>query len=98
MFGKEISPLITDALSDAVSGFSLGAILVKNRSLMFLSAVQLFACLLKLGLEQSSAFHGFALFYFNFLAFLNGNAFSTTAANVFFLLSSLAAALLEGPP
>ena len=92
MFGKEISPLVTDALSDAASGFSLEAILVKNRSLMFLSGVLLFACLLKLGLGLSAAFFGFALFCFNFLAFLNGNTFSTTAPNVFFLFSSLFAA------
>ncbi len=92
-FGKEASPLLTDALSDAASGFSLEAILVKNRSFMFLSAVLLFACLLKLGLGLSAAFFGFALFYFNFLVFLNGSTFSTTAPNVFFLFSGLFAAV-----
>ncbi|MBI4802321.1 MAG: hypothetical protein HY796_07330 [Elusimicrobia bacterium] len=93
---KEASPLIFDALGDAASGFSLKAAPVKNRLLMFLAAVLLFACLRALGFGQSSACFGFALFYFNFLAALNANTFSTTAANMFFLFSSLyAAAVFE---
>ncbi|MBU2573132.1 MAG: hypothetical protein KKH28_03530 [Elusimicrobia bacterium] len=93
---KEASPLVLDALGDAAGGFSLKAAPVKNRLLMFLAAVLLFACLRALGFGLSSACFGFALFYFNFLSALNANTFSTTAANMFFLFSGLyAAAVFE---
>ncbi len=90
---KEVSPLLTDALNEALAGRSLGNVLLKNRACMALSAVLLFACLLRLGLGLSAAFLGLALFSFNFLAALNGNTFSTTAPNVLYLLSAIYAAI-----
>lgn len=90
---KEASPLVFDALGDAVTGFSLKAVPAKNRLLMFLAAVLLFACLRAQGLGLSAAWFGFALFYFSFLAALNANTFSTTAANMFLLFSGLYAAV-----
>ena len=94
MSSKEVSPLVTDALSDAASGASLGSILFKNRLLMFLSALILFTCLRAAGFGAGAACFGFALFYLNFLTVLNGNAFATTASNIFFLCSSLLAAVI----
>jgi tetratricopeptide (TPR) repeat protein len=89
MGAKEASPLITDGISDIISGFSLETILIKNRVLVFFSALILFALLLKLRLDFSAAILGFGLFYFNFLTILNANTFTTTSSNVFFFLSSL---------
>ncbi len=86
---KEASPLITDGISDIISGFSLETILIKNRVLVFFSALILFALLLKLRLDFSACILGFGLFYFNFLTILNANTFTTTSSNVFFFLSSL---------
>lgn len=90
--GKEVSPLLLDAAGDALSGRALAAVPLKNRALMFLAAVLLFACLRELGAGRSGAFLGFALFYFNFLAALNARTFSTTPANVFYLCLALYAA------
>jgi hypothetical protein len=90
--GKEVSPLLLDAAGDALSGRSLAAVPLKNRALMFLAAVLLFACLRELGAGRGGAFLGFALFYFNFLAALNARTFSTTPANVFYLCLALYAA------
>ena len=90
--GKEVSPLLLDAAGDALSGRSLAAVPLKNRALMFLAAVLLFACLRELGAGRSGAFLGFALFYFSFLAALNARTFSTTPANVFYLCLALYAA------
>jgi len=93
---KEASPLIMDGISDALSGFSLKAALAKNSLLMLLSALVLAVCLYRLGFGLNSALFGFVLFYFNFLTVLNANAFSTTAANIFFLCCALyAAAVFE---
>ena len=86
---KEASPLITDGISDIISDYSLDAVLMKNRLLIFLAAVILAAILLKLKLGYSSAIVGFGLFCFNFLAILNANTFTTTCSNIFFFLSSL---------
>ena len=94
MSSKEASPLVTDALSDAASGSSLRSVLYKNRLLMFLSAIVLFACLRGLDLGIGAAIFGSALFYLNFLTVLNGSAFSTTASNIFFLCSGLLAAVI----
>ncbi len=88
MGSKEASPLITDGVSDIMSGFSLKSILIKNRLLMAFSALILLAILLKFKLDYSAVILGFGLFYFNFLAILNGNTFSTTSPNIFFWLSS----------
>ncbi|MBU2529765.1 MAG: hypothetical protein KKD35_01895 [Elusimicrobia bacterium] len=85
---KEASPLITDGISDVISGFSLNTILVKNRLVIFFSALILFALFIKLKLDYTAAVLGFGFFYFNFLAILNGNTFSTTSSNMFFWLSS----------
>ncbi|PKM96624.1 MAG: hypothetical protein CVU79_12480, partial [Elusimicrobia bacterium HGW-Elusimicrobia-3] len=90
--GKEVSPLLLDAVGDALSGRSLAAVPLKNRALMFLAAVLLFACLRELGAGRGGAFLGFALFYFNFLSGLNARTFSTTPANVFYLCLALYAA------
>ncbi len=86
---KEASPLIFSSLGDLASGFSLSAVPARNKLLMFLSAVLLFACLRRLGLGFTASFFGFALYYFNFLALLNGNTFSTTPANMMLLFSAL---------
>ncbi|MCG2726809.1 MAG: hypothetical protein L6420_11275, partial [Elusimicrobia bacterium] len=89
-FGKkEASPLITDGISDTISGFSLDAILIKNRLLIFFTALILLAILLKLKLDYSAVILGFGLFYFNFLSILNANTFATTSSNIFFWMSSL---------
>lgn len=90
--GKEVSPLLADAAGDALSGRSLAAVPLKNRALMFLAALLLFACLRELGAGRAGAFLGFALFYFNFLAALNARTFSTTPANLFYLCLALYAA------
>lgn len=96
-YGKEVSPLVLDGIGDAVSGYSLAAVPVKNRLLIFLAAVLLFACLRRCGLGVSASFFGFSVFYFNFLSALNGNTFSTTPGNLFFLCSALyAAASFDG--
>lgn len=95
--GKEVSPLVLDGIGDAVSGYSLAAVPVKNRLVLFLAAVLLFACLRRCGLGLSASFFGFSVFYFNFLSALNGNTFSTTPGNLFFLCSALyAAASFDG--
>lgn len=96
-YGKELSPLVLDGIGDAVSGYSLAAVPAKNRLLVFLAAVLLFACLRRLGLGLSASFFGFSVFYFNFLTALNGNTFSTTPGNLFCLGSALyAAAAFDG--
>lgn len=96
--GKEVSPVIADAVSDFLSGSSLAFVLVKNGILMFAAAVALFAFLRRCGLGIAASFFGFSAFYFNFLAALNGKTFSTTSANVFYICSALyaAASLDEG--
>ncbi|MEA3306779.1 MAG: tetratricopeptide repeat protein, partial [Elusimicrobiota bacterium] len=76
-------------ISDIISVFSLETILIKNRSLIFFTALILFMLLLKLKLDYSAAISGFGLFYFNFLAIINANSFTTTSSNIFFFLSSL---------
>lgn len=91
-YGKEVSPLLLDGLGDAVSGYSLAAVPARNKLLLFLAAVLLFACLRRCGLGLSASFFGFAVFYFDFLAALNGNTFSTTPGNLFYLCSALYAA------
>ena len=91
-YGKEVSPLVLDGIGDAVSGYSLAAVPVKNRLLVFFSAVLLFACLRRCGLGRSASFFGFSILYFNFLAALNGNTFSTTPGNLFYVCSALYAA------
>ncbi|MCK4935236.1 MAG: tetratricopeptide repeat protein [Elusimicrobiales bacterium] len=88
---KELSPLITDSISDNISGFSLDSILIKNKKLMFFTALTLLAILIKLNLEYSAVMAGFGFFYFNFLVILNANTFSTTSSNIFFFMSSLLA-------
>ncbi|OGR45474.1 MAG: hypothetical protein A2X35_08150 [Elusimicrobia bacterium GWA2_61_42] len=96
--GKEVSPVIADAVFDSFSGRSLPFVLVKNELLMFAAAVLLFAFFRRCGLGAAAAFFGFFIFYFNFLAALNARTFSTTAANVFYICSALyaAASLDEG--
>lgn len=96
--GKEVSPVIADAVFDSLSGYSLAFVLVKNELLMFAAAVLLFAFFRRCGLGAAASFFGFFVFYFNFLAALNARTFSTTAANVFYISSALyaAASLDEG--
>lgn len=88
---KELSPLFTDGISDILSGYSLSAILWKNRLLPVLSIFIFFTGLrhLKAGIAVSAA--GTAFLFFNFLSALNASSFSTTSANMFIWLLSLLA-------
>lgn len=90
--GKEASPQIADAFGDLLSGYSLAAVPVKNVVLIFASAALVFFCLRVWGLGPGGAAFGFLLYYFNFLAALNGKTVSTTPANMFYLCSALYAA------
>lgn len=93
MHNKEASPLFMVAVADALSGFSLGAVLSLNRLLMFASGVMFFLCALRAGLGLPAALLAFVLYSFSFLAGLNANTLSTTPANMFFLFSALFAAV-----
>jgi len=88
---KEYSPLFTDGVSDVLSGFSLQAVLWKNRLLPVLSIFALFAGLRRLGAGLAASAGGTALLFLNFLSPLNASSFSTTSANMFIWLLSLLA-------
>lgn len=88
---KEYAPLFTDGVTDFLSGYSLRAVLWKNRLLPLLSAFAVFAGLRRLGAGLAAAAGGTALLALNFLAPLNASAFSTTSANLFIWALSLLA-------
>ena len=88
---KEYSPLFTDGLTDLLSGFSLQAILWKNRLLPALSLFVFFAGLRRLGAGLAASAGGAALLFLNFLSPLNASSFSTTSANMLIWLLSLLA-------
>lgn len=90
--GKEVSPLLLDGAGDVLSGFSLAAVPVRNRLLMFASALLLLACLRAWGLGAGASFFGAAAYYFSFLSALNANTVSTAPANLFYLLAAVYAA------
>jgi hypothetical protein len=88
---KEYSPLFTDGLVDLLSGYSLQALLWKNRLLPVLSLFVFFTGLRRLGAGLAASAGGAALLFLNFLSLLNASSFSTTSANVFIWLLSLLA-------
>jgi hypothetical protein len=90
--GKEVSPLLLDGLGDAASGFSLAAVPVRNKLLLYASALLLLASLRLWGLGARAAVFGAAAYYFSFLAALNANTVSTTPGNLFYLTGALYAA------
>ncbi len=89
LHNKEAAPLVMDAAADALSGYSLKAVLQKNRVLMFVSGALLFFCALRAGLGLPAGLLAFILYSFSFLAGLNANTFATTSANLFFLFSAV---------
>ena len=88
---KEYSPLFTDGLADLLSGFSLRAVLWKNRLLPVLSLFIFFTGLRRLGAGLAASAGAAALLFFNFLSPLNASSFSTTSANMLIWLLSLLA-------
>ncbi|MDP2865821.1 MAG: hypothetical protein Q8O90_06235, partial [Elusimicrobiota bacterium] len=88
---KEYSPLFTDGLADLLSGFSLRAVLWKNRLLPVLSLFIFFAGLRRLGAGLAASAGAAALLFLNFLSPLNASSFSTTSSNMFIWLLSLLA-------
>ena len=86
---KELSPLAMFSLMDCVSRFSLDGILLGQKILWFLSSLLVFAISRRAGLKHFSASLAAGLLFFNFLSILNTYAFSTTNANVFYLLSAV---------
>ncbi len=88
---KEVSPLFTDAVSDLLSGYSLLAILWKNRLLQVFSIFVFFTGLRRLGAGLAAAAAATAFLFLNFLSPLNASSFSTTSANLFIWLTSLLA-------
>lgn len=88
---KEYSPLFTDGLADALSGYSLRALLWKNRLLPVLSLFVLFTGLRRLGAGLAASAGASALLFLNFLTPLNASSFSTTSANMLIWLLSLLA-------
>ena len=88
---KEYSPLFTDGLADLLSGFSLRAVLWKNRLLPVLSLFVFFTGLRRLGAGLAASAGAAALLFLNFLSPLNASSFSTTSANMFIWLLSLLA-------
>ncbi len=88
---KEAAPLFTDWVSDIVSGYSLNAILWKNRLLFAGSAFLFFAGLRRLGIGIAVAAASAAFLFLNFLSVINASTFCTTASNLFIWFVSLAA-------
>lgn len=88
---KEYSPLFTDGLTDLLSGFSLRAVLWKNRLLPVLSLFIFFTGLRRLGAGLAASAGAAALLFLNFLSPLNASSFSTTSANMLIWLLSLLA-------
>ncbi|MDD5210333.1 MAG: hypothetical protein PHV36_13155 [Elusimicrobiales bacterium] len=88
---KEVSPLFTDLASNLLSGYSLNALLWKNRLLQAASVLLFFSGLRRLGAGLAVSFFSCVFFAFNFLALLNANTFSSTPANVFIWFLSLLA-------
>ncbi len=88
---REVAPLLTDQLTDALSGYSLRALLWKNRLLFSASAFLFFSGLRRLGAGLAVSFLASAFLFWNFLAPLNANTFSTTAPNLFIWLLALTA-------
>ena len=91
MMFKEISPLFTDWVSDIVSGYSINAILWKNRLLQGMSVFVFFLGIRRLGAGLAAAFAAAAFLGLNFLTLLNANTFTSTPANMFIWLVSLLA-------
>ncbi|MEI7528517.1 MAG: hypothetical protein WCK76_06200 [Elusimicrobiota bacterium] len=91
LYFKELSPLFTDGVSDVLSGYSLTAILWKNRLLPVLSIFVFFTGLRRLGAGITVSAAAAALLFLNFLSPLNASSFSTTSSNVFIWLVSLLA-------
>lgn len=90
--GKEAAPLVADGAADLLSGYSLPAVLVKNKALMFASALLVFCAALLAGAGLPAAVLAFVLYAFSFLSGIAASTFSTTPANMFFLASALCAA------
>lgn len=88
---KEYSPLFTDGVVDILSGFSLQAVLWKNRLLPVLSIFIFFAGLRRLGAGLAASAGGTAFLFLNFLSVLTASTFSTTSANMLIWLLSLLA-------
>ncbi len=88
---KEVSPLFTDLASNLLSGYSLDALLWKNRLLQAASALILFSGLRRLGASLTVSFFSCVFFAFNFLTLLNAGTFSSAPANVFIWFLSLLA-------
>ena len=91
MHFKEISPLFTDWVSDAISGYSLNALLWKNRFLQGMSVFIFFLGLRRLGAGLTVALTAAAFFGLNFLTLLNASTFSSAPANMFIWQISLLA-------
>ncbi len=88
---KEVSPLFTDLASNLLSGYSLGALLWKNRLLQAASVLLFFSGSRRLGASLAVSFFSCVFFAFNFLTLLNAGVFSSAPANVFIWFLSLLA-------
>jgi hypothetical protein len=87
---KELSPLVTDAAANLLSGNSLAAVLWKNRLLTLASGAALGLAGCALGGAAAGAVAAF-LYLFNFLLVLNSSSMASTGANLFFFASSACA-------
>lgn len=88
---KEISPLITNWAANLLSGYSLEALLWKNRLLQAAAAVTLFFGLRRVGAGLAAALCATAFLAFNYLSLLNASSYSSAPGNLFLWLVSLLA-------
>ncbi|MFA5139175.1 MAG: hypothetical protein WC728_08070 [Elusimicrobiota bacterium] len=88
---REKSPLLAFWLSDRLSGRSLDGILAAQKLLWFGSSLLVFGLLLRAGASPPASLLCAGLLLFHHLSILNTYTFSTTNANVFYLLSALCA-------
>lgn len=90
---KEFSPILIYSITDFFSARSIFAILFQNMALSLLNALMLFSCLRRLRLGMAASFCGTAFFCINFNNLIAAASMASTQCNLFFFISSLAAAL-----
>ncbi len=86
---KELSAVPVKLFTDSAGRGQLGAHTVRNAVLLALDAGLVAAALIRTGAAPAAGAFAGLLLLFNFLALLNARTFSSTLANVFFLLSGV---------
>ncbi len=86
---KELSAVPVKLFTDSAGRGKLGAHTVRNAVLLALDAGLVAAALIRTGAAPAAGAFAGLLLLFNFLALLNARTFSSTLANIFFLLSGV---------